>query len=82
MGKITAYWKIVVGAIGTALMIWNDYSPGFVGLLPESWGHNITLVVGILTATGIFAVRNTTTDPNVAAKQSVALRPGRHALPE
>jgi hypothetical protein len=82
MNKVSAYWKIIVGAIGTALMIWNDYSPGFVGLLPESWGHNITLVVGILTATGVFTVRNTTTNPAVAATQSVALRTGRHELPE
>lgn len=82
MDKLSAYWKTVVAVVGTALMIWNTYSPGFTEILPASWSHNITLIVGVLMATGIFGVPNQTTDPNVAAGQSVRLKTGRHALPE
>ncbi len=82
MDKLSAYWKTVVAVVGTGLMIWNTYSPGFTELLPSSWSHNITLVVGILMATGIFGVPNTTADPVVAAEQSVRLKAGRHELPE
>lgn len=82
MNKLSAYWKTVVAVLGTGLMIWNTYSPGFTEILPVAWSHNINLVVGILMATGIFGVPNTTTDPEVAARQSVALRSGRHERPE
>lgn len=82
MTKISAYWKAVVALAGSLLMIWNEYSPGFLGVLPVSWSHGITVFVGILTAVATFGVPNTTTDPVVAAKQSVALKTGRHAIPE
>lgn len=81
-GKLSAYLKAVVALAGSALMIWNEYSPGFVGLLPVSWSHGITVAVGILTAVATFGVPNTTTDPAVAAQQSVRLKTGRHARPE
>lgn len=82
MNKITAYMKAIVAAAGAALLIWNEYSPGFIGLLPESWAHGISVVVGLLTFIATFAVPNTTTDPVIAADQSVRLRVGRHAKPE
>jgi hypothetical protein len=82
MSKISAYWKAVVAAAGALLMIWNEYSPGFADILPPSWSHGITAVVGLLTVVATFGVPNTTTDPVVAANQSVRLKPGRHALPE
>lgn len=82
MSKLSAYWKAIVAAAGALLMIWNEYSPGFADVLPASWSHGITLVVGVLTVVATTGVRNTTTDPLVAAKQSVALKPNRHALPE
>ena len=82
MSKISAYWKAVVALAGSLLMIWNEYSPGFADVLPASWSHGITVIIGILTAIATFGVPNTTTDPVVAAKQSVQLRSGRHARPE
>lgn len=82
MNKLSAYWKVIVAGAGSLLMIWNEYSPGFADVLPASWSHGITLVVGILTAVATFGVPNTTNDPLVAAKQSVRLNPRRHELPD
>ena len=73
MSKITAYWKAIVAAAGALLMIWNEYSPGFIGILPVSWSHTITVIVGVLTVIATYGVPNTTDDPTVAAKQSVKL---------
>lgn len=75
MTKINAYLKAVVALAGSLLMIWNEYSPGFADILPASWSHTITVVVGILTAVATFGVPNTTRDPLVAADQSVRLKP-------
>lgn len=82
MNKISQYLKAVVAFAGAALLVWNEYSPGFIGLLPVSWSHGISVVVGLLTFVATFSVPNTTTDPVIAADQSVRLRVGRHALPE
>jgi hypothetical protein len=75
MNKINAYWKAIVALAGSLLMIWNEYAPGFADILPASWSHTITIVVGILTAVATFGVPNSTTDPAVAAEQSVRLKP-------
>lgn len=82
MNKITAYMKAIVAFAGSALMIWNEYSPGFIGLLPISWSHTISVVIGLLTFVATFAVPNWTNDPVVAANQSVRMRTNRHAKPE
>lgn len=82
MSKISQYLKALVAACGAALMIWNTYSPGFIGVLPESWAPVINLIVGIVTAVATWGVPNTTDDPAVAGTQSVQLRSGRHARPE
>lgn len=82
MNKISAYWKAVITAAGSLLMIWNEYSPGFAAVLPASWSHGITIVVGVLTAVATLGVPNTTNDASVAANQSVRLNPRRHALPD
>lgn len=80
--KLTAYLKAIVAFAGSALLVWNEYSPGFIGLLPVSWSHGISVVIGLLTFVATFAVPNLTNDPAVAAAQSVVLRTGRHAKPE
>jgi hypothetical protein len=81
MNTVSAYLKTIVAAAGTLLMVWNEYSPGFADILPASWANGISLVVAVLTFVATFAVPNTTTDPAVAANQSVRLKTGRHALP-
>lgn len=74
MNNISAYWKAIVAAAGSLLMVWNEYSPGFADILPASWSHGITVAVAVLTAIATLGVRNTTTDPLVADTQSVALK--------
>lgn len=81
MNKISVYAKAIVAFAGSALLVWNEYSPGFIGLLPEEWSHGISVAIGLLTFVATFAVPNTTIDPVIAADQSVRLR-GRHAKPE
>lgn len=82
LGKLTTYAKAIVALAGSLLMIWNEYSPGFADLLPASWSHTITIVVGILTTIATFSVPNLTDDPAVAATQSVTLKRGRHEAPD
>jgi hypothetical protein len=83
MNKLSAYAKGVLGYVLPPLLIMvNDL---FAGDSPwpqtqAEWLQYIlsSLVVG----TAVVATPNTTTDPVVAAKQSVRLKPGRHALPD
>lgn len=82
MDTITRYMKAVVALAGTLLMIWNEYSPGFIGILPVSWSHGITVAVGLLTVIATAGVPNTTDNAAVAAKESVRLRPNRHERPD
>jgi len=60
MDTIGRYWKAIVAACGAALMIWNEVQPGLSYILPASWSHGITIVVGVLTVIATWGVPNRT----------------------
>ncbi len=60
MDTIGRYWKAIVAACGVALMIWNEVQPGLAEILPASWSHGITTVVGLLTVIATWGVPNRT----------------------
>jgi hypothetical protein len=83
MDTIKQYAKGVLGYILPLLL--NMANDLFTGDKPwpqtqAEWMQYLlsSLVIG----TTVLAVPNTTTNPAVAAKQSVQLKTGRHALPE
>lgn len=56
LAKFTNAWKAIVAACGAAVMIWNEVAPGISGILPVSWAHAITAVVGVLTVIATYGV--------------------------
>lgn len=56
MDTIRNYWKLITATAGSLLMFWNEVSPGLAGILPTSWSHGITVVVGVLTILSTYAV--------------------------
>ena len=60
MDTIGRYWKAIVAACGVALMIWNEVQPGLAYILPASWSHGISIVVGVLTVIATWGVPNRT----------------------
>lgn len=83
MGKLSAYAKAAAALVLTIITnllanLVNGTTPW-----PQNGGEWATLIATSVVATlGVAAIPNTTHDPEVAAKQSVQLRPGRHELPE
>lgn len=83
MNTLSAYAKA-----GTALVltVLTNLLANFVNgstPWPQTSDEWIALIVTSLVATlSVAAIPNTTTNPEVAANQSVRLKTGRHALPE
>lgn len=83
MNTLSAYAKGVGALVLTVLVnlvtnLVNSETP-----IPQNGGEWATLIVSALAVSlGVVVIPNTTTDPIVARNQSVALKPGRHALPE
>lgn len=66
----------LVVAVGTPLLHETT------GFLPENVAYTVSLVVALAGAVVHYLTANETTDPNVAATQSVRLKAGRHERPE
>jgi hypothetical protein len=83
MDKISAYAKAVGALLLTVLVnlvgnLVNGATPW-----PQNGGEWATLILtSLAVGLGVGVLPNTTTDPAVAAEQSVRLKRGRHALPE
>lgn len=83
MGKLSAYAKAAAALVLTVLTnLLSNFINGTTPW-PQNGGEWVTLVAtSLAVALGVAGIPNTTTDPAVAANQSVQLRTGRHALPE
>lgn len=56
MNILSEYWKLLTTAVGSALLVWNQFEPGLSAILPTSWQHPLAVVVAILTAVATYAV--------------------------
>lgn len=58
LAKVSQYWKAVVAAAGSALLIWNENSAGLSAIFPTSWHNGLAWVVGVVTVIATWAVPN------------------------